>query len=189
MITVGLWLVGRAVLSQRRIAARLRIRAFELESEQERFAEEAVRYERDRMARELHDVIGHSVSIMVIQASAGQRLTVSDAGAAEEMLGNIAGLAREASADIAGLTRLLLPVQDEPVARAQIEKLLARTAKTGVRIEVVNQPAPAGAAGLGDLGSGRGLAGLAERAAAVGGTFASGPAPAGGWRLSAALPG
>jgi signal transduction histidine kinase len=240
MITIGLWLVGRAVLSQRRIATRLRIRAFELESERERFAEEAVRYERDRMARELHDVIAHSVSIMVIQASAGQRLAAPDAGAAGEMLGNIAELAREASADIAGLTRLLLPAPDEPLARAQIEELLARTAKTGVRldydiaadvgqisgpagpvtyrilqegltnavrhapgaaihvtvtcgdgvrIEVVNQPAPAGAAGLGDLGSGRGLAGLAERAAAVGGTFASGPAPAGGWRLSAALPG
>jgi signal transduction histidine kinase len=240
MITVGLWLVGRAVLSQRRIAARLRIRAFELESERERYAEEAVRYERDRMARELHDVIAHSVSIMVIQASAGQRLTAADAGAAAEMLATIAEQAREASADIAGLTRLLSPAGDEPLTRAQIEELLARTAKTGVRldydiagdvgqisgpaapvtyrilqegltnavrhspgaaihvsvtcgdgvrIEVVNQPAPPGAAGLGDLGSGRGLAGLAERAAAVGGTFASGPAPAGGWQLSAALPG
>jgi signal transduction histidine kinase len=240
MITVGLWLVGRAVLSQRRIAARLRVRAFELDSERERYAEEAVRYERDRMARELHDVIGHSVSIIVIQASAGQRLAAAGAGAADEMLAAIAEQAREAGADLAGLARLLAPARDEPLARAQIEELLARTAKAGVRldydiaedvglicgpaapvtyrilqegltnalrhapgaavkvtvacgdgvrIEVVNQPAPAGAAGLGDLGSGRGLAGLAERAAAIGGTMASGPAPAGGWRLSAALPG
>jgi signal transduction histidine kinase len=240
MITVGLWLAGRAVLAQRRLAARLRIRAFELESERERYAAEAVRYERDRMARELHDVIAHSVSMIVIQASAGQRLAPADAGAADEMLGNIAGLAREASADIAGLTRLLGPASDEPLARAQIEELMARTARTGVRlsydvagdlgqvrgptahvayrilqegltnavrhapgaaiqvtvtcgdgvrIEIVNEPAPAGAAGLGDLGSGRGLAGLAERAAAVGGTFASGPVPGGGWRLRAAVPG
>jgi signal transduction histidine kinase len=242
MITVGLWLAGRAMLSQRRIAARLRIRAFELDSERERFAEEAVRYERDRIALELHDVIAHCVSIMVIQASAGQRLTPADAGAAGEMLGNIAELAREAGADIAGLSRLLLSAWEEPLARAQIEELFTRTAKTGVRldydiagdvgqisgpaapvtyrilqegltnavrhapgaaiqvtvtvtcgdgvrIEVVNQPAPAGAVGLGDLGSGRGLAGLAERTAAVGGTFVSGPAPAGGWRLSATLPG
>jgi signal transduction histidine kinase len=239
MITVGLWLVGRAVLAQRRLAARLRIRAFELESERERFTEEAVRYERDRIARELHDVIAHSVSIMVIQASAGQRLTAADPAAADEMLGNISELAREASADVAGLTRLLRPGQDEHLARAQLEELLARTARTGVRldyeiagdvgqisgpatsatyrilqegltnavrhapgaaiqvtvtcgdgvrIEIVNQPAPPGAVGPGGLGSGRGLAGLAERAAAVGGTFASGPAPAGGWRLSAALP-
>jgi signal transduction histidine kinase len=240
MITVGLWLVGRAVLAQRRLAARLRIRAFELESERDRFTGEAVRYERDRMARELHDVIAHSVSIMVIQASAGQRLTAADPGAAGEILGNIVELAREASADIAGLALLLRPDQEERLARAQIEELLARTARAGVRldydiagdagqisgpaasaayrilqegltnavrhapgaairvtvtcgdgvrIEIVNQPAPPGAAGLGDLGAGRGLAGLAERAAEAGGTVASGPAAAGGWRLSAVLPG
>jgi signal transduction histidine kinase len=240
MITIGPWLIGRAVLSHRQIAARLRIRAFELESERDRFAEESVRYERDRIARELHDVIGHNVSIMVIQASAGQRLAPGSAATASEMLANIAELAREAAADVAGLTRLLGPEQEPGLARAQIEELLARTARAGVRldyaiagdvsqvsgaaaavlyrvlqegltnavrhapgaaiqvrvscgagvrIEVVNQPPPPGAAGLGELGSGRGLAGLAERAAAVGGTVASGPVPAGGWRLSAALPG
>jgi signal transduction histidine kinase len=240
MITIGPWLIGRAVLSHRQIAARLRIRAFELESERERFAEESVRYERDRIARELHDVIGHNVSIMVIQASAGQRLAPGSAATASEMLANIAELAREAAADVAGLTRLLGPELEPGLARVQIEELLARTARAGVRldyaiagdvsqvsgaaaavlyrvlqegltnavrhapgaaiqvrvscgagvrIEVVNQPSPPGAAGLGELGSGRGLAGLAERAAAVGGTVASGPVAAGGWRLSAALPG
>ena len=72
MLTVGLWLVGRAVRSHRLLAASLRIRAFELESEREQFTAESVRFERDRIARELHDVIAHNVSIMVIQASAGQ---------------------------------------------------------------------------------------------------------------------
>ncbi len=70
MLTVGLWLVGRSVRSYRLLAASLRIRAFELESERDQFAAETVRYERSRIARELHDVIGHCVSIMVIQASA-----------------------------------------------------------------------------------------------------------------------
>ena len=45
------------------------------------------------------------------------------------MLGNIAELAREASADVAGLTRLLCPAQEHPLAREQIEELLARTAQ------------------------------------------------------------
>ena len=238
MITVGLWLVGRAVLSQRRIAARLRIRAFELESERERYAEEAVRYERDRMARELHDVIAHSVSIMVIQASAGQRLTPGDP-AAGELLGNIAELAREATRDISGLTSLLTPALEHPLTREHIEELLTRTAQTGVRLdfdiagdvssipghaaraayrvlqegltnairhapgaaiqvkvdcgdcvrlEIINHPPPTGVVGIGDLGSGRGLTGLAERAAAIGGSIHSGPVPAGGWRLAAELP-
>jgi signal transduction histidine kinase len=237
MLTVGLWLVGRAVRSHRLLAARLRLRAFELESEREQFTAETVRYERDRIARELHDVIAHSVSIMVIQASAGQRLAPGDPAAAE-LLANIAGLAREATADITGLTRLLTPAL-EPLTRQHIEELLARTAQAGaqldvdiagdvssvpgqaaraayrilqegltnairhapgaaitvtmacedgVRLEILNHRAPPGALSLSELGSGHGLAGLAERAAAIGGTLDSGPVPAGGWRLSAARP-
>jgi signal transduction histidine kinase len=239
MLTVGLWLAGRAVRSHRLLAANLRIRAFELESEREQFAAETVRYERDRIARELHDVIGHSVSIMVIQASAGQRLTPGDQ-AAGELLGNIAELAREATADISGLTRLLNPALEHPLTQEHIEDLLARTAQTGVqldfdivgdvssipghaaratyrilqegltnairhapgaaiqvtvacsdgvRLEIVNQQPPAGAVSIGQLGTGHGLTGLAERTAALGGTIHSDPVPAGGWRLSAELPG
>lgn len=238
MLTIGLWLVGRAVRSHRLLAASLRLRAFELESERERFAEETVRYERDRIARELHDVIAHSVSIMVIQASAGQRLTPADP-AAGELFGNIAELAREAATDISGLTRLLTPALEHPLAQEHIEDLLARTARTGVqldhaivgdvssipghaaratyrilqegltnairhapgaaiqvtvtcgdrvRLEIVNHPPPAGAVSIGQLGSGHGLTGLAERTAAIGGTIHSGPVPAGGWRLSAEIP-
>jgi signal transduction histidine kinase len=238
MLTVGLWLVGRAVRSHRLLAANLRIRAFELESEREQFASETVRYERDRIARELHDVIAHSVSIMVIQATAGQRLTPGDP-AADELLANIAGLVREATTDISGLTRLLNPALEHPLTQEHLEDLLARTAQTGVqldfeivgnvssipghaaratyrilqegltnairhapgaaiqvsvacgdgvRLEIVNHPPPAGAVGIGQLGSGRGLTGLAERTAALGGTIHSGPVPAGGWRLSAQLP-
>ena len=238
MLTVGLWLVGRAVRSHRMLAAKLRIRAFELESEREQFAAETVRYERDRIARELHDVIAHSVSIMVIQASAGQRLTPGDPTAGE-LLAGIAELAREAATDISGLTCLLNPVLEHPLTREHLEDLLVRTAHTGVqldfdivgdvssipghaaratyrilqegltnairhapgaaiqvsvacgdgvRLEIVNHPPPVGAVGVGQLGAGHGLTGLAERTAALGGTIHSGPAPAGGWRLSAELP-
>jgi signal transduction histidine kinase len=238
MLTIGLWLVGRAIRAHRLVAARLRLRAFELEAERERFAEETVRYERDRIARELHDIIAHSVSIMVIQASAGQRLPPGDP-AAGELLRTVAGLAGEAAADIAGLTRLLTPAPEHPLSREQLEDLLARTAQTGarldydivgdvgslpghvarvayrilqegltnsirhapgaairvtvtcgdgVRLEVLNDPPPTGEASMGQLGSGRGLTGLAERTAAIGGTIDSGPVPAGGWRLRAALP-
>ena len=240
MLTVGLWLVGRAVRSHRLLAASLRIRAFELESEREQFAAETVRYERDRIARELHDVIAHSVSIMVIQASAGQRLTPGDPTSRSELrLAGIAELAREAATDISGLTGLLNPVLEHPLTREHLEDLLARTAQTGVqldfdivgdvssipghsaratyrilqegltnairhapgapiqvsvacgdgvRLEIDNHPPPVGAVGVGQLGTGHGLTGLAERTAALGGTIHSGPAPAGGWRLSAELP-
>ena len=134
MLTVGLWLVGRAIRSHRLLAANLRVRAFELESEREQFAAETVRYERDRIARELHDVIAHSVSIMVIQASAGQRLTPADP-AAGELLANIAEQAREATIDISGLTHLLNPALEHPLTQEHLEDLLARTAKTGVQLD------------------------------------------------------
>ena len=238
MLTVGLWLVGRAVRSHRLLASSLRIRAFELESEREQFTAESVRFERDRIARELHDVIAHNVSIMVIQASAGQRLPPGDP-AADELLGNIADLAREAATDINGLTSLLNPSLEHPLTQEHVELLLSRAARTGVRphseitgdvssipgdaaratyrilqegmtnamryapgaairvrlacgdgvrVEIVNEAPPAGAAGIGELGSGQGLTGLAERIAALGGTICSGPVPAGGWRLSAEFP-
>lgn len=238
MLTVGLWLVGRAVRSHRLLAASLRIRAFELESEREQFTAESVRFERDRIARELHDVIAHNVSIMVIQASAGQRLTPGDP-AADELLSNIADLAREAATDISGLTSLLTPSLEHPLSQEHVEVLLARAARTGVgpnleitgdvsaipgdaaratyrilqegltnamryapgaaihvklacgdgvRVEIVNQAPPPGATGIGELGSGHGLTGLAERVAALGGTICGGPVPAGGWRLSAEFP-
>jgi signal transduction histidine kinase len=90
-----------------------------------------LRYERDRIARELHDVIAHSVSIMVIQASAGQRLAPTDP-AAGELLANIAELAREATTDISGLTRLLNPALEHPLTQ---EHLLARTTQTGVQLD------------------------------------------------------
>jgi signal transduction histidine kinase len=58
----------------------------------------------------------------------------------------------------------------------------------GVRLEILNHPPAAGVTTMSQLGSGNGLTGLAERAAAIGGTIDSGPVQAGGWRLSAALP-
>ncbi len=175
---------------------------------------------------------------MVIQASAGQRLTVGDP-AAGELLANIAELVREATIDIGGLTRLLDPALEHPLTQEHLEDLLARTAQTGVQLssdivgdvgsipghtaratyrilqegltnairhapgaaiqvsvsrgggvhlEIVNHPPPAGAIGIGQLGSGHGLTGLTERTAALGGTIRSRPIPAGGWRLSADLP-
>jgi signal transduction histidine kinase len=136
VITIGLWLVGRVVLSHRTIALHLRIRAFELESERQRFVEEAVRHEHDRIARELHDIIAHCVSIMVIQASAGQRLAAADTAASDELLENIATIAREADADVAGLVELLDSPTDPgpPISRQRFDELVERAAKTGARL-------------------------------------------------------
>ncbi|HEY1627337.1 MAG TPA: ATP-binding protein [Streptosporangiaceae bacterium] len=77
MITAGPWVAGRIVRSKRRLAGQLRARNDELRAQQEAYAAEAVRYERSRIAADLHDLVGHALSLMVIQASAGQRAALT----------------------------------------------------------------------------------------------------------------
>ena len=68
------WLVGRDLRRRRQRVADLEDRAARLEREREEQAQRAVAEERGRIARELHDVIAHGVSVIVVQAQAGPHL-------------------------------------------------------------------------------------------------------------------
>ena len=68
------WLVGRDLRRRRQRIAELEDRAAQLEREREEQAQRAVAEERGRIARELHDVIAHGVSVIVVQAQAGPHL-------------------------------------------------------------------------------------------------------------------
>ncbi|KQX66112.1 sensor histidine kinase [Angustibacter sp. Root456] len=81
-----------------------------LEQSQEAARRAAVRAERDRIARELHDVIAHSVSAMVVQTAAAQDLVRRDPDRAEQLLAAVAATGRQALADTG---RLLHVVRDE----------------------------------------------------------------------------
>jgi signal transduction histidine kinase len=70
-------------------------RAERAEREREILARERVAEERARIARELHDIVAHSVSVMVIQASAARRNLTTRPDAAEELLGNIERTGRQ----------------------------------------------------------------------------------------------
>ncbi len=70
---------------RRRLADQLRARNDELLAQQEAFAAEAVRYERSRIAADLHDIVGHALSLMVVQASAGQRAVQARGGSAADV--------------------------------------------------------------------------------------------------------
>jgi signal transduction histidine kinase len=107
MITIGPWIAGRIVGSRRRLADQLRARNAELLAEQEAYAAEAVRYERSRIAAELHDVVGHAMSLMVVQAGAGQRAAGPDGELAKAALELVAEAAREAQAEMSALAGLL----------------------------------------------------------------------------------
>ena len=68
------WLLGAYLRTRRLFVAALRDRADRAESEREILAENAVVQERARIARELHDIVAHSVSVMVVQAEAADEM-------------------------------------------------------------------------------------------------------------------
>jgi signal transduction histidine kinase len=72
----------------------------------------AVSEERDRIARELHDVIAHSVSVIAVQAGAAEQLITDDPGSAKEHLGAVRRAAREAMTEMRRLLGVLR--EDEP---------------------------------------------------------------------------
>jgi signal transduction histidine kinase len=130
------WAGGRALREREVVAARLAERVRELDDEREAHAELAVRYERARIAAELHDIVGHAISVMVVQAAAGQRLAERDPAAAGETFATIAGAARQAEADIGRLVALL--GDDDATGPAPdlslVEDLVARAAGTGLDV-------------------------------------------------------
>jgi signal transduction histidine kinase len=136
VLTIGPWAVGLVVRSRRRITEQLALRGRELEAERSLFAAEAVRYERARIARELHDIVAHCVSVMVIQAGAGQRLTAVDPSLAAEAFDSIGEAARQAEAEIGRLLDLLDATGEQGGADGLrlIGELVTRAAAAGLAV-------------------------------------------------------
>jgi len=102
MFLGGPFVAGRIV---RRRALRERV----LEVERDTKAAEAVAEERSRIARELHDVVAHAISVVVLQARGGRKLLAAEPAAASEAFDVIENVSEQALADvfdhIEGLTR------------------------------------------------------------------------------------
>ena len=127
---------GHAIRSRDELARQLAKRGAELEAERDVFAELSVRYERSRIAAELHDIVAHAISVMVVQASAGQRLAAVDPAATEDSFRAIGEAARHAKADVARLVELLA---DDAVEAGEadlsiVRELVARAAQTGLDV-------------------------------------------------------
>src|SRR6201999_3785154 len=100
MFAVPGFRAGPALRLRREAVDELARRGRELEEERELFAQIALRDERARIASELHDILGHAISIMVIQAAAGQRLVGRDPVRAQQALAAIAESARQGQDDL-----------------------------------------------------------------------------------------
>jgi signal transduction histidine kinase len=127
MFTVPPFAAGTVLRLRRETADELALRLTELEDERELFGEIALQHERARIASELHDIVGHAISVMVIQAAAGQRLVDTDPERAKAAFASISESARQGSKDLEQLIELLdgsvsggrdLSLVDEVVTRA-----------------------------------------------------------------------
>ncbi|MDA0565852.1 histidine kinase [Streptomonospora sp. S1-112] len=243
-------------------ALRLRSERAEQAERLQRAREERARAdEAARIARDVHDIVGHHLSAIRLQAVGGRRALGGRDPEADRALGGIADLSAEALAEIRGLLATLVPTDarsraadrgfadlaalaersggseldvvldvDPAVQRSGADAAVAgcvyrivqealtnaaRHSAAGaaevrvrgvdgaitVTVEDPGPPrvrpggAPAGRADGGPAGGaegapsgGRGLAGMRERVAALGGSCTAGPRPEGGWRVRADLP-
>ncbi len=96
-----------------RVARKLDEQTELLKEQQAVIQQQAARDERARIARELHDVIAHSISAMVVQTSAAQDLVGSDPVRARAVLETVAGTGRRALAETARLLHLVRDDADE----------------------------------------------------------------------------
>lgn len=133
------WTVGALV--------RTGIRARENREAQQRAEQETVaEQERVRIARDMHDVVAHSLAVVIAQADGARYAAASDPAAATEALGTISSTARSALAEVRLLlTQLRHSQGDGPQpSLADLEALYAQVRAAGVDLRVEIDPAPAG---------------------------------------------
>ena len=135
------WLAGYALstkLAQGRAAEE---RAARLEREREEKARKAVAEERARIARELHDVVGHSVSVMTVQASGVRRLLRPDQEREREALLVVEQTGREALAEMRRLVGVLRRPEEAPALAPQpslayLDKLIEQVRESGLIVDL-----------------------------------------------------
>jgi signal transduction histidine kinase len=150
------WVLGDSMRYRRAYYASLEERAARLEAERGAQAQIAAAAERARIARELHDVIAHNVSVMVVQADGASYALHSDPARTAEALAAIASTGRQALAEMRRLLGILRRDEEAGRGRAplpgigQLGELLESTRAAGLpvsfTVEGVPQPLPGGAA-------------------------------------------
>ena len=139
--------VGRGLRRRDRSHAALSVHARRLADQQAAWVQQAVSAERARIARELHDVVAHCVSVMVIQAGAAEDLLDRDPEGARQPLRAVQHTGQQAVAELGhmlGLLRgaarpdALLP---QP-GLAQVPELVASVRDAGVPVEYVVEGVP-----------------------------------------------
>ncbi|PII85638.1 two-component sensor histidine kinase [Leucobacter sp. OAMLP11] len=242
-------MLGINLGNRRRYLRAIIDRAHQLARERDQLARLAVAEERSRIARDMHDIVAHSVSVMIALSEGAARAAEVAPEAASDAMRRSAETGRTALGEMRRLLGALQEGDDGPAARApqpgvaEIPELVQSFRDAGLTVrlsekgtpsgdrgqevavyrvvqesltnalrhaggasvdvtlvhdrvattaEVRNGPRLSGNAapdpGLGGVGSGRGLRGIAERVRVFGGEFSAGPAEGGGWVVRAVVP-
>jgi signal transduction histidine kinase len=146
LIMLGFWFAGRVVRSRNVLTETLKERTAELEREREERARLAVAEERARIARELHDVVAHTLGVVVVQAGA-ERLHVPAGSRAHETFASIERSGRAALEEMGRLLGMLRVEEDGDAlvpqpGLARLDDLLQHVRATGLDVELVVEGTP-----------------------------------------------
>jgi signal transduction histidine kinase len=135
------WWVGELFRSRREREADLKERTEQLEIEREENARRAVLDERVRIARELHDVVAHHVSVMGIQAGAARKVLNKQPDKANEALSTIEASSRQAIGELHRLLGFLRPKNQVEAVSPQpslkyLDTLVNELRNSGLPVEV-----------------------------------------------------
>ena len=244
----GPWAAGLVIRLRQQRVRELHAENARIQEEQEEQTRRAVAAERSTIARELHDVVSHAISVTVLQSRGARRMLGTDDEAVRHSLDAIEQTNTAALSDMRRLLAVLRDTEPEgprqgwdhapPPSLAHLDRLLEQVRSSGVDVDLRTSGEPvglppgvdlsafrivqealtnvlkhAGAAratvrlhydddalevqvvddGKGTTPAGRashgqGLIGIHERVAVVGGQVEAGPAPGGGFSISAWLP-
>jgi signal transduction histidine kinase len=138
---IAAWVVGRTVRSWRMKTVALEVANRELAEQREVLAQAAVTVERGRIARELHDVIAHNVSMMVVQAGAAARILDGEHAQVRDSLDVIAATGRQTVDEMRTFLGVLR-TEDGQSARtpqpglADLDRLTASVREAGLPVAV-----------------------------------------------------
>ena len=142
VLVAATWLLGHYVRTRRLYTDELERKNRELEQAQHDLARRAVVEERLRIARELHDVVAHALSVIAVQAGAGRMVGEDSPSTAREALASIETASRTALGEMRRLLMVLRSDEGEiePLVPSpglsELEGLVAATVRSGLAVEV-----------------------------------------------------